>query len=61
MMRVKRTERRPFIFIFNLNIVPLSLYHTDKILMEIEEWKQKIPDDYVKSFSKVLLETSVVS
>ena len=32
--------------------------------MEIEEGKQKVPDDYVKSLSKVLLgvlETSVVS
>ena len=32
--------------------------------MEIEEWKLKVPDDYVKSFSKFLLsvlETSTTS
>ena len=36
----------------------------DEIVMEIEECKQKVPDGYVKSVSRVLLhalETSVVS
>ena len=63
-IRVKESERRPFIFIFSLNIVLRDLYQTDEIVMEIEEWKEKVPDNYVKSFIKVLLsvlETSVVS
>ena len=61
---VKRSESRLFFFIFRFNIVLHDLYQTDKIIMEIEEWKQKVPDDYVKTFSKALLgvlETSVVS
>ena len=60
MIRVKGSERRPFIFISRLNIVQRD----DEIVMEIEEWKQKVADDYVKSFSKVLLgvlETLVLS
>ena len=64
MMRVKGSERRPFIFIFRLNIVQRNSYQTDEIVMEIEEWKQKVADDYVKSFSRVLLgvlETSILS
>ena len=63
-MRVKGSERRPFIFIFRLNIVLRDSYQADEIVMEIEEWKQKVADDYVKSFSRVLLgvlETSIVS
>ena len=40
-MRVKGSERRPFIFISRLNIVQCDSYHTDEIVMEIEEWKQK--------------------
>ena len=63
-IRVKGSERRPFIFIFRLNIVLCDSYQADEIVMEIEEWKQKVPDDYVKSFSRVLLgvlETSIVS
>ena len=61
MMRVKASERRPFIFAFSLNIVLLDLYQADEIVMEIEEWKHQIPEDYVKSFSKVLLSTLEVS
>ena len=64
MIRVKSPERRPFIFISRLNIVQRDSYQADKIVMEIEEWKQKVPDDYVKSFSRVLLgvlETSILS
>ena len=63
-MRVKGSERRPFIFISRLNIVQRDSYQADEIVMEIEEWKQKIADDYVKCFSRVLLgvlETSVLS
>ena len=57
-------EMRPFILIFRLNIVLRDSYQTDEIVMEIEEWKQNVPDDYVKSFIRVLLgvlETSFVS
>ena len=55
MMRVKGSERR---------LVQRDSYQTDEIVMEIEEWKQKVADDYVKSFSRVLLgvlETSILS
>ena len=64
MIRVKESERRPFIFISRLNIVQRDSYQADEIVMEIEEWKQKVADDYVKSFSRVLLgvlETSILS
>ena len=37
MMRVKESERRPFIFIFRLNIVLHDSYQVDEIVMEIEE------------------------
>ena len=63
MIRVKGSERRPFIFISRLNIVQRDSYQADEIFMEIEEWKQKVVDDYVKSFSRVLLgvlETSIL-
>ena len=39
-------------------------YQADEIVMEFEEWKQKVADDYVKSFSRILLdvlETSILS
>ena len=42
MIRVKGSERRPFIFISRLNIVQCDSYQADKIVMQIEEWKQKI-------------------
>ena len=64
MIRVNGSERRPFIFIFRLNIVPCDSHHADEIIMEIEKWKPRVPDDYVKSFSRVLLgvlETSILS
>ena len=60
MIRVKRSERRPFIFIFILNIVLRNSYQADEIVMEIKEWKQKVPDDC----NRVLLdklETLIVS
>ena len=53
MIRVKGSERRPFIFISRLNIVQRDSYQADEIVMEIEEWKQKVVDDYVKIFSGV--------
>ena len=64
MIRVKGSERRPFIFIFRLNIFLCDPHQADEIVMEIEERKQKVQDDYVKSFIRVLLgvlETSIVS
>ena len=64
MIRVKGSERRPFISISRLNIVQCDSHQADEIVMEIEEWKQKVADDYVKRFSRVLLgvlETSIIS
>ena len=64
MIRVKGSERRPFIFISRLNIVQHDSYQADEIVMEIEQWKQKVADDCVESFSRVLLgvlETSILS
>ena len=65
MIRVKGSERRPFIVIISrLNIVHHYSYHADEIVMEIEEWKQKVADNYVKNFNSVLLgvlETSILS
>ena len=62
-IRVKGSERRPFIFIFRLNVVLRNSYQANEIAMENEEWKQKVPDNYAKSFIRVLLgvlETSIV-
>ena len=64
MTKEKGSERRPFIFIFRLNIVLHNSYQVEEIVMEIEEWKQKVPGNYIKSFSRVLLsllQTSIVS
>ena len=58
------SERRPFIFISRLNIVPPNSCRAHEIVMGIEKWKQKVPGDYFKSFARVLLivlETSIVS
>ena len=51
-------------FIFRLNIVLCDSYQADEIVIETEEWKQKVPDDYVKRFGRVWLgmfETLIVS
>ena len=64
MIRVKGSERRPFIFISRMNIVQRDSYQADEIVVEIKKWKQKVADNYVKSFSRVLLgvlETSILS
>ena len=37
LMRVKGSERRPFIFIFRLNIVLCDSYQAGEIVMDIEE------------------------
>ena len=42
MMKIKESERRPF-FVFRLKIVLHDSYQADKIVREIEEWKQKVP------------------
>ena len=63
-MRVKGSERIPFVFIFRLIIVLRDSYQADGIVIEIEEWNQKVPSDSIKSFSRVLLsvlETTIVS
>ena len=39
MTSVKESERRPFIFIFRLNIVLFDSYQVDEVTMESEEWK----------------------
>ena len=53
--RVKGSEKRSFIFIFRLNIVLHESYQANEVIVEIEEWKQKVPDNFVKIFIKVLL------
>ena len=50
---VKASETRPFIFIFRLNIILHDSYQADEIVMEIEEWKQRVSEVYVKSLSRV--------
>ena len=41
MTRVKGSDRRPFMFIFGLNIFLSDLFQVHENIMEIEEWKQK--------------------
>ena len=41
------------IFIFSLYIVLQDSYQADGTVMEIEEWKQKVPGKHVKSFNRV--------
>ena len=36
-----------------VNMVLHNSYQADKIVTEIEEWEQKVPDDYFKSFRRV--------
>ena len=53
MTRVKASERRPFIFIFRLNIVLHNSYQVDEMVMEIEKWKYK---KFQTTMSKALAE-----
>ena len=56
------TEETVFL-IFRWDIVLHGSYQADEIVIEIEEWKQKVPGVCLKRFSRVLLsvfETSVV-
>ena len=39
-------------FNFRLNIVLQHLYQADIIAMKIEEWKEKVPGDSIKSFNR---------
>ena len=40
-----------------MNIVLRDSYQADEFVMQVEEWRHKVPDDYVKSFiSRVLLD-----
>ena len=55
MMWAKGSERRPFISISRVDIVQRDSYQADVIVMEIEEWNQKVVNDYVKGFSRSLL------
>ena len=41
--------------IFRWNIVLHDSYQVDEIVIEMEEWKQKVPAVCVKSFSRALL------
>ena len=53
MSRTRGSERRPFIFIFRLNIVLHDTYQADEIIMKIEEWKQNVPGNYFNGISRV--------
>ena len=55
MIRLKGSERRPFIFTSRLNNFQCDTCQAGEIIMETEEWEQKVTDDYVKSFGRVLL------
>ena len=60
----KWVREETIFLIFRSNIVLHDSYQADEIVIEIEEWKQKVPSVCVKSFSRGLLnvlETSVVS
>ena len=60
----KRVREETIFLIFRSNIVLHDSYQADEIVIEIEEWKQKVPSVCVKSFSRGLLnvlETSFVS
>ena len=43
-----------FLKSFRLNIVTHDPYQANEIVMEIEEWKQKVPGVHVKSFTSFI-------
>ena len=61
----KGVREEAIFLIFRWNIVLHDSYQADEIVIEIEEWKQKVPGICVKlCFGRVLLsvlETSVLS
>ena len=50
-----------FLKSFRLNIVTHDPYQANETVMEIEEWKQKVPGVHVKSFMRVLLSVIEIS
>ena len=46
----KGVREETIFLIFRWNIVLHNSYQADEIVIEIEEWKQKDPDDCVESF-----------
>ena len=62
--RGKGVRKETIYFYFQIEIVHHDSYQADEIIMEIEEWKQKVAGVYAGSFSRGLLgvlETSVLS
>ena len=60
----KGVREEAIFLIFRWNNVLHDSYQADEFVIEIEEWKQKVPNICFKSFSRVLLsvlEISVVS
>ena len=60
----KGVREETIFLIFRWNVVLHDSYQAEEIVIEIEEWKQKVPGICVKSFGRVLLsvlEASVVS
>ena len=51
----KGVREETIFLIFRWNIVLHDSYQADKIVIEIEEWKQKVPGVCVKSCSRVIL------
>ena len=47
----KAVKEETIYFDFRSNILR-TLYQAERIVNEIKQWKQKIPSDYIKSFSK---------
>ena len=50
-----------FLKSFRLNIVTHDPYQANETVMEIEEWKQKVPGVHVKSFMRALLSVIEIS
>ena len=60
----KGVREETIFLIFRWNNVLHDSYQADEVVIEIEEWKQKVPVICIKSFSRFLLsvlEISVVS